>query len=76
MVPVALQRFLRVHPEIQSLHLHLDNDEIGRGASAGILAGLGETYAVFDEPPRFGKDMNDALRYELTKAQGKEIQTR
>lgn len=75
-VPVALQRFLRVHPEIQSLHLHLDNDEIGRGASAGILAGLGETYAVFDEPPRFGKDMNDALRYELIKAQGKEMQAR
>ena len=73
-VPVALQRFLKVHPQINTLHLHLDNDEIGRGATAGIMAGLGQEYKIVDEPPEYGNDMNDTLQYQLMKT--KEVPTR
>ena len=60
-VPVALQRYLEVHPNIRTLHLHLDNDEVGRGAASGIISALGEKYIVLNEPPACGKDMNDLL---------------
>jgi hypothetical protein len=75
-VPVALQRFLKAHPEIHALNLHLDADEIGRGAAAGILAGLRDRYTITDNPPKYGKDINDELRYQLTKTKGKENLTR
>ena len=75
-VPVALQRFLKNHPEIQSLHLHLDNDQVGRNAAANIAAGLGQRYEVIDKPPEYGKDMNDALLHHLSKTRAKEALTR
>ena len=31
-VPVALSRFLDDHPSVRKIHLHLDNDAVGRGA--------------------------------------------
>lgn len=74
-VPVALQRFLNTHPEVRSLHLHLDNDAVGRGATGGIIGGLGQQYEVIDEPPEFGNDMNDDLLYRL-KIQAKEENVR
>ena len=61
-VPVALSRYLADHPEIQVLRLHLDNDAIGRGAAAGIVGGLRDQYEIWDEPPRWGKDVNDQLK--------------
>ncbi len=61
-MPVALEQYLRDHPVITDVHMHLDNDEVGRGASEGIQAGLeSRGYTVFDEPPAFGKDVNDQL---------------
>ena len=38
-VPVALSRYLDEHPHIKTIHLHLDNDEVGRGAVPGNHAG-------------------------------------
>jgi hypothetical protein len=61
-VPVALKRCLEEHPTIRIVRLHLDNDEVGRGAAKGIIAGLQGKYVVFDEPPSCGKDVNDQLR--------------
>ena len=61
-VPVALERFLKDYPSIKTVHLHLDNDGIGRGAVAGIVSGLQEKYTVLDEPPLHGKDVNDELK--------------
>jgi hypothetical protein len=61
-VPIALEQFLKDHPGISTLRLHLDNDEIGRGAVAGIVSGLNGRYQVYDEPPRYGKDVNDQLK--------------
>lgn len=61
-VPVALQQYLEDHPGVTAIRLHLDNDEVGRGAVEGIITGLKGRYHVLDEPPRFGKDVNDYLR--------------
>ena len=64
-VPVSLSRFLSDYPGIKTLRLHLDNDEIGRGAAKGIMDGLKGKYEIIDEPPRHGKDVNDALQRRL-----------
>jgi len=61
-VPIALEQYLNDHPNIQTLRLHLDNDEVGRGAVAGIVTGLNRRYQVYDEPPKCGKDVNDQLK--------------
>ena len=61
-VPVALQQYLEDHLGISTIHLHLDNDEVGRGAAAGIIGGLAGKYTILDEPPASGcKDVNDEL---------------
>ena len=61
-VPVALKQYLEDHPGISTVHLHLDNDEVGRGAATGIIGGLSGKYTVLDEPPDPGfKDVNDQL---------------
>lgn len=64
-VPIALEQFLKDHPYITTLRMHLDNDEIGRGAVSGIVAGLNGKYQVFDGPPDCGKDVNDQLRMKV-----------
>lgn len=61
-VPVALERYLMDYPRIKTIHLHLDNDSIGRGAVAGIVSGLQGRYMVLDQPPLHGKDVNDELK--------------
>ena len=61
-VPIALEQYLNDHPDIQTLRLHLDNDEVGRGAVAGIVTGLNRRYQVYDVPPKCGKDVNDQLK--------------
>lgn len=71
-VPVALSRFLTDFPDIRTLRLHLDNDEIGRGAAKGIMDGLKGKCEVLDEPPRYGKDVNDTLQRRLVLYQKKE----
>ena len=60
-IPVALERYLSDYPQIKTLHLHLDNDEIGCAAVLGIVAGLNGKYEVLDDPPQIGKDVNDQL---------------
>ena len=64
-VPVALEQFLKTYPEIDTIHLRLDNDDIGRGAAEGIIRGLGDVYTVIDAPPTYGKDMNDELQFKI-----------
>jgi hypothetical protein len=60
-VPVALERFLNLYPQIQCICLHLDNDPIGRSATEGIILGLKDRYLISDQPPTRGKDVNEAL---------------
>lgn len=73
-VPCALSRYLQEHPGTQRIVLHLDNDEVGRGATLGIISALGEQYEVVDQPPKCGKDVNDQLKEKLgiSCRQGKE----
>jgi hypothetical protein len=62
-VPVALQNMLENHPEVTTIHLHLDNDTAGRAAACNIEDQLKNRYNVrFEFPPR-GKDCNDYLMY-------------
>ena len=71
-VPVALEQFLKDHPQIHTLRLHLDNDEVGRNAAKGIVEGLADRYQVFDDPPPRGKDVNDYLQLRQQLFQRKE----
>jgi len=71
-IPLALSQYLQDHPGIKTLYLHLDNDEVGREAAAGIMEGLGDKYTVLDRPPPYGKDVNDLLQRKLGLVQRKE----
>ena len=75
-VPIALEQFLRDHPQINTLRLHLDNDEVGRGAAQGIIGGLGDKYTVIDEPPPRGKDVNEFLQFRVGLLHRKEMYQR
>ena len=75
-VPIALSSYLDNHPQTKAVYLHLDNDEVGRRAAAGIMAGLKERYTVIDEPPSSGKDMNELLQRRLGRYARKEDWTR
>ena len=72
-VPVALSQYLNDHPSVKVIHLHLDNDEVGRGAAAGIVGGLSDRYQVLDEPPNSRyKDMNDQVKDKVRMMKRKE----
>lgn len=60
-VPLALEQFLKDHPQIKTLYLHLDNDAPGREATLHITNLLKNTYQIHDVPPTGGKDVNDFL---------------
>ena len=71
-IPLVLSQYLKDHPGTNTLYLHLDNDEVGREAAAGIMEGLGDKYTVLDRPPPYGKDVNDLLQRKLGLTQRKE----
>ncbi len=60
-MPSALDNALKNHPDVNTVALHLDNDEAGRGASRAITEMLADRYCVRDEPSPYGKDYNDYL---------------
>ncbi len=61
--PAALANALQNHPEVNTVVLHLDNDDAGRGAAEAITRQLSERYVVRNEPSPVGKDINDYLMY-------------
>ena len=67
-VPAALARTLKMHPEVKTIVLHLDNDRIGRLATKAISTVLPKQYQVKDVPPKQGKDYNDLLCIKLNLA--------
>lgn len=60
-VPAALTRFLKEHPEVDSVVFHFDNDRTGRLAAQAIQTVLPKAYRTRNEPPGKGKDCNDNL---------------
>ncbi len=64
-VPIALDMFLEKHQNISRVVLHLDNDIAGRKITEALKIILPNRYEVVDEPPPYGKDVNDFLCYRL-----------
>ena len=71
-IPAALEQYLTDHPQTESIVLHLDSDEVGRGAAIGIISALSEKYQVIDCPPPNGKDVNDYLMMKIENLKKKE----
>lgn len=67
--PLALQEFLRQHPEITTIELRLDNDAKGRMASVGIRKIYADRYTVHDLPPNIKNgDYADSVRGKVVTA--------
>ena len=64
-IPIAIKEYLEKNPDVNEIHLHLDNDEVGRNASKHLQELLSNKYKVLDRPAPTGKDCNDYLRYVL-----------
>lgn len=60
-VPITLSRLLEKDKTIRQIVLHLDNDVAGRKATKALQTILPKEYEVVDEPPAYGKDVNDYL---------------
>ena len=68
-MPAALRQYLSAHPNTRGIFLHLDNDEVGRGAAEGIVQGLTDQYAVTNSPPPPQyKDVNDYIVQNLRRS--------
>lgn len=64
-VPIAIENYLKLHPEIKKIYLCLDSDETGKNASKALQIVLSKKYEIIDRPPKKGKDYNDYLCYIL-----------
>lgn len=60
-IPIALKSFLERNPNIQTIVFHLDNDEVGIGATGKIMNVLSQKYVCIDDHPKDCKDVNDLL---------------
>ena len=60
-VPLAIENYLKKHPEIKKIILCLDNDTAGRNASKALQIVLPKQYQILDRPPKYEKDYNDYL---------------
>lgn len=60
-MPIALNAFLERNPNVQIIVFHLDNDEVGRGATQKIMMIARRNYQCFDNHPVNFKDVNDEL---------------
>jgi hypothetical protein len=60
-VPIALQSAIENMNDLKRIVLHLDRDDAGRSATKEIMNALQDRFEVLDQPPKYGKDMNDYL---------------
>jgi len=58
---LALERFLKQHPEVSRCLVCTDNDEAGRRAAAGIWEKFRQSIQLARSQPAHGKDWNDSL---------------
>ena len=64
-VPVSVRKILQKDKSIKRIILHLDNDIAGRKATKALQTILQDEYEVVDDPPMYGKDVNDFLCIKL-----------
>lgn len=74
--PMALEQYLKDNPATRNILLHLDNDEVGRGAAQSIANLMGVKYRVVDAPTPSGKDVNAYLMQRIEQNRRKEEQER
>ena len=60
-IPIALKSFLERNKNIKTIIFHLDNDEVGIGATFKIMNVLSQKYDCIDDHPKDCKDVNDEL---------------
>ena len=60
-IPVTIRKLLEEDKSIKRIVLHLDNDIAGRKATKALQILLSGEYEVVDDPPQYGKDVNDFL---------------
>ena len=60
-IPIALKAYLERNPNIKTIIFHLDNDEVGIGATSKIISILNSKYQCIDEHPTTYKYVNEEL---------------
>ena len=60
-IPIALKTYLERNPNIKKIVFHLDNDEVGIGATTKIISVLNSKYQCIDKHPVVYKDVNEEL---------------
>ena len=60
-VPVCLTEFFRIHPDVDMIYVHFDNDAAGITAGKALKLILPEKKVVFEYPPERYKDVNEFL---------------
>lgn len=65
-ITIALKAYLERNPTIKTIVFHLDNDEVGRGATSKIISILNSKYQCIDEHPSICKDANEELIHKKT----------
>lgn len=60
-IPIALKAYLGRNPNIKTIVFHLDNDEVGIGATSKIISILNSKYQCIDKRPPIYKDVNEEL---------------
>ena len=51
-IPVAIENYLKKHPEITKIYLCLDSDEAGRNATKALKIVMSDKYEIIDRPPK------------------------
>lgn len=51
-MPVAIENYLKKHPEITKIYLCLDSDEAGRNATKALKIVMSDKYEIIDRPPK------------------------
>ena len=70
--PKTLSNYLKNNSNIDTIYLHLDNDQAGRLATKAIQKSLLDSYKIIDNPPPYGKDFNEFLVYKVRNSKKKE----
>lgn len=75
-VPVPLKYYLDKNILINTIYLHLDNDEAGKLATGNLINHLYDKYRVIVQLPVLGKDINEDLMILTSKNNEKEERDR